>query len=81
MKRKIQRKMKRTTMEEIEMWFMHRLSCHRNQKNALIPTRCRFAPNRSSFNDNRYQSSLITSDRTIEEEKKIESGGDLTQNP
>ncbi|KAA0035440.1 uncharacterized protein E6C27_scaffold285G00630 [Cucumis melo var. makuwa] len=41
-------------------------------KNALIPTRCRFTPNHSSFNDNRYQSSSITSDRTIEEEEKIE---------
>uniref|UniRef100_A0A9I9EAQ0 Uncharacterized protein n=1 Tax=Cucumis melo TaxID=3656 RepID=A0A9I9EAQ0_CUCME len=32
MKRKIQRKMKRTTTEEIEMWFMIRLPCHRRQK-------------------------------------------------
>uniref|UniRef100_A0A9I9DBK1 Uncharacterized protein n=1 Tax=Cucumis melo TaxID=3656 RepID=A0A9I9DBK1_CUCME len=50
-------------------------------KNAFILTRCRFTPNRSSFNDNRYQSSLITSDGTIEEEEKIESGGDSTLNP
>ncbi|KAA0039548.1 uncharacterized protein E5676_scaffold775G00820 [Cucumis melo var. makuwa] len=45
------------------------------QKNTLIPT------SRSSFNNNRYQSSSITSDITIEEEEKIESGGDSTLNP
>uniref|UniRef100_A0A9I9D740 Uncharacterized protein n=1 Tax=Cucumis melo TaxID=3656 RepID=A0A9I9D740_CUCME len=44
-------------------------------KNALILTRCRSTPNRSSFNDNRYRSSSITSDgSTVEEEEKTERG-------
>ena len=37
-------------------------------KNALILTRCRSAPHRSSFYGNRYEISSIRSDRTEEEE-------------
>lgn len=40
--------------------------------NALILTRCRSAPNRSSLYCNRYRSSPITSDKTGEEEDKTE---------
>ncbi|KGN48131.1 uncharacterized protein LOC105436016 [Cucumis sativus] len=45
-------------------------------KNALILSRCRSAPNRSSFNGTRYRSSSITSDGTVEveEEEKTEGG-------
>uniref|UniRef100_A0A9I9EFD8 Uncharacterized protein n=1 Tax=Cucumis melo TaxID=3656 RepID=A0A9I9EFD8_CUCME len=52
-----------------------------SSKNALISTRCKSAPYRSSFNDNRYLNFSITSDRTAEEEEKIESSSDSTLNP
>uniref|UniRef100_A0A9I9DIM1 Uncharacterized protein n=1 Tax=Cucumis melo TaxID=3656 RepID=A0A9I9DIM1_CUCME len=67
--------------EEIEMRFMRRLPCHHceNQYQSSLFNDNQYQS--SLFNDNQYQSSSITSDGTVEEEEKTESGGNLTLNP